>query len=187
VRTDAALTCIALARVRGRIAIGGDSAVTDSGGLLYRTALPKVWRAGSGGFVIGAAGGTEFDTMLRFRVAWPDKCSDPVRHVVSELPQALRQLARDDGAELPDGEALIVHGGRVFELASAPSDDDGPGRVEVTPIAEPYAALGSGGDLALGFLSGTRLGDARARVAQALRVSARHHSGVCGPFTVLNV
>jgi ATP-dependent protease HslVU (ClpYQ) peptidase subunit len=179
------VTCIVAVRHRGRVHLGGDSCLTTDDGARFTSALPKVWRA-AGGFAIGIAGSTEFDSLLRYRIAWPERVDDPVRHIIVSLPQAIRQLAREDSAEPPEGEALIVYRGRIYELSSEPPGEDTAGHVEILPIAEPYAAVGSGSALACGALASNR-GEPRARLLAALRVAARHRSDVAAPFHFLSL
>lgn len=168
------MTCIVGIVHRGRVVLGGDSALSDEGDYVYRVDSPKVWRAG--GFIVGDAGDYQFGVWLRHKIRWPDAPaadSDLLHeYMLVALPSELRALAKREGCEVPEGEALIGARGILWHL--------GPGRAE--RIAEPYASIGAGAPLALGALYATTRRTARARLLVALEAAAAHRGDVRAPF-----
>ena len=75
-------------------------------------------------------------------------------------------------------QLLVATKGRVFRICS---------HLSVSESATGYDAIGSATPHALGSLASTEGRPPDERVGTALRAAERHHGGVAGPFTVLQI
>lgn len=173
------MTCIVAVRAGKRAFLGGD-ACWSGDGVRLSCALPKVWRAGA--FGVGISGSVAWENLLRYRATWPDRApADPARWLMGTLIPEIRQARRDDHHDgLPEGGAIVAVAGGLYWLG----DDDGG---VAAPLTEPYAADGSGFEVALGALHVTAKLAPRLRVLRALQAAAKHRTDVAPPFTVIEV
>lgn len=72
-----------------------------------------------------------------------------------------------------DTSFLIAHEGALFCLSS-----------DYAVFSNPYMAIGSGSEIALGSLFSTDNQPPAARILTALKAAAQYNSGVSGPFTI---
>lgn len=155
------MTCIAARRKP--LEMGGDSAVSEEERIVY-TKEPKIWAVADG--FIGEAGDCLWREALR-GIRWPAKLS--VEFMRDHLPKIIRHRCQQIDDEI-DGECLIAApcGLWVFETDGA-----------MLELRDPYAAIGSGADFALGALH------TGASISKALKAAACHGQGVRPPFTIL--
>lgn len=144
------MTCIVAISKRGKVFMGGDSAVSDYGRIsIMRT--PKVARIGC--YVIGICGdcGTS-DVISVFKPSDPST-TNIARHMRTTFAQELRDafdvagFERDMADSTDDKrgfgfEALVGVKGRIFKIYSDIGVDE----------AGPYASVGSGAEPALAIL-----------------------------------
>lgn len=152
--------------------MAGDRALTGDDGIAMLS-KPKVWSAGA--FIIGITGDSAYYSLVKHHLTWPTLLEDVEKHLEASLPSALRAAMKAENLEAADGGALIAIGGRLFGL-------DG---VACEEILEDYAAVGSGGHVAIGALAVAK-GSPRRRLEQALAAAAKHIVGVEPPFDFVN-
>lgn len=178
------MTCIvAVVAADGAIWMGGDSLGSDGQSALVRSE-PKVVRRGA--FLFGRSGDLR-PTQVLFHAFTPPPHpdgKDALAYLVTDFAKALRQALVEHNVHLKDEEigceVLIGYRGRLFGLEC---------NFGVSEIARDYHAVGSGDQVALGALYGTRVMELvlspERRVRLALEAAAEHVVTVRGPFTVL--
>jgi ATP-dependent protease HslVU (ClpYQ) peptidase subunit len=171
------MTVIAAIRTPTSILMGGDSARRTDGSIAL-VAAPKVFR--NGDYLFGVSGSPRLAEILKYEFRPPRKTVAAswdeflARSFVPKLKAAL-------GAELGlvDKSNILVgtKGGGIFEVT---------GNWFANQSREQYAAIGSGGDWALGSLHSTR-GSPRGRLLRALKAAAHFNAYVRPPFTILEL
>lgn len=159
--------------------MGGDTCVGD-GETQFCQVGSKVWLHPNG-YVIGGCGNARPLTILEHVPRLPKIPSrgDIDRFAVLEVGAAFQRALEDHGLEDEARTCMLLVGfaGRVYSFEG--------GTVPLRS-ADGYAAIGSGGPVALGSLA-TSKGSARSRVSKALHVAEKHAYGVRRPFTILSV
>ena len=178
------MTCICAVAGSGTVVLGGDSALSsEDGDRTLRS--PKVFQRH--GMLFGASGEMRIAQLIQhvYDVPTPDEAADIERFVVRELCGGLRTFLREQAEELlpsPDDdemwELMVATRGRIFQVCS---------HLSVAESATGYDAIGSAMPQALGSLASTEGRPPRERVETALRAAERHHGGVAGPFTILEL
>jgi ATP-dependent protease HslVU (ClpYQ) peptidase subunit len=173
------MTCIVGIVDRGRVLMGGDSAVTFDDGMQVACAS-KLWRAGK--FLLGGAGDPGFVGAVRYEMMTPKRRGeDPARFVGRDLVAAMREAlaacgftrSTDDGC-YGGGEVLVGYRGALYHVGS----DLG---FHAIPCG--YAAIGSASSVALGALHALRDRPPVERLRAALEAAAEHSAKVRAPFT----
>lgn len=174
------MTVIAGVVHHGRVHLGGDSAGV-AGYTLTTRADTKVWASGS--YAFGFTSSFRMGQLLRHAFQPPAPADGDLHgFMVTIFIDALRTCLKDGGWARKDSEQeqagtflVGVTGGRLFTI-----DSD----YQVAESADGYAAVGCGGDLALGALHATAALDLkpRARLALALAAADHHSAGVTGPY-----
>ena len=177
------MTAIAALIHNGQVYMGGDSACTN--GLSISTdPQPKVW-VEDNGMMIGTAGSVRSGDLMRYAFAPPPlmEGQDVNAYMRVTFPAALRDCLREHRFIETEGghedchlSALIGWRGQLWELG---------GDFSVIQSAEPYMAIGSGGELALAVLHATADLDPETRLRRALETAERFNAGVRAPFTLL--
>lgn len=162
--------------------MGGDSAATDT--YLDQTirAEPKVFRVGS--FVYGVSGSVRLSQLLRFAFKPSVQVGkDDHGYLVTQWVDELRQVLKDKGhamkhweTEAIGGSFLVGYRGGLYEVHS----DYQVGRPKAG-----FAAVGSGGQVALGALFASTDKPPKERIRTALQAAARFNAGVRPPFVIL--
>jgi ATP-dependent protease HslVU (ClpYQ) peptidase subunit len=170
------MTVIASIRTPTSILMGGDSA-QNTGGSIMLTSEEKVFI--NGDYCFGVAGSPRVAERVRYEFVPPRKIASSTWTqfmVQSFLPRLKDAL----GVEAPlEKSAILVgtKGGGIYEIDHtwiAKQSQDG------------YAAVGSGGDYALGSLHSTR-GDPKRRLLKALNSAAHFNAYIRAPFTILEL
>ena len=182
------MTCIVgLVDRDGGIWMGGDSAVIDDETWAVRTARdPKVRRIGT--MLVGASGELR-SAQVVLRGLRPPKRSVAVGTMgyAMACADSIRRLLIDRGAgqkakeqDKSESRFLLGFDGHLFVV-----EED----YDVHELAEPYAAIGAGADLALGAMFVLEpLGfEPVDRITFALRAAARFNASVREPFTYLHM
>jgi len=176
------MTCIVGAVEKGIVHLGGDSAMSSGGTLLY-DGTSKVFRRN--GLVLGSSGSVRQRDLLRHVLEFPKPPLDDAELAVwmrTAFVASLRSCFKDAGytsiehnAENFQGAFLVGCGGHLYAVY---------GDFQVAEFAERWHAIGSGQDYALGALWALR--DAkmpmRKRVTVALSAAAHHCTSVRKPF-----
>ncbi len=166
-----------------RVYIGGDSAGVAGLSLTVR-ADTKVFR--NGGYLFGFTTSFRMGQLIRHSLEPPEPTGDLERFMSTTFVDALRTCLKDGGWARKDsdreegGTFLVGVRGRLFTVHEDYQVGEG---------ADPYAAVGSGADIALGALfatAGTRMSPRR-RVDVALQAAERFSAGVRAPFVCLSV
>jgi ATP-dependent protease HslVU (ClpYQ) peptidase subunit len=182
------MTCIAGIAHDGLVTIGGDSA-GSSGHQLTVRADRKVFT--NGPFLLGITSSYRMRDILRYRAELPVAPAgadvDALdRFMATDFVDALRKAFKDGGfahrgtdAE-KGGTFLVGYRGLLYEIQSD---------YQVARPLDPFAAVGSGDDVALGALYATEGSNLTPgeRVELALRAAERFDSYVRGPFTIVEL
>jgi ATP-dependent protease HslVU (ClpYQ) peptidase subunit len=177
------MTALAALVGRGRVWIGGDSAVSDSDlGIVTSQGISKVFRVGS--LVVACAGACAYEDAWRRATPRAIK-GDPDEWVTREVADAVRKAFTGTDVEAAESGALVGFGSRLYlcDALTAP-----------WRTGERYAVMGSGSVPALGVLRS--LGQpARQKllkmspkdvVIEALECAVHHANGVREPFTIIS-
>jgi len=166
-----------------RIVLGGDSAVSDCIGRVWRTATPKV--AKRGGYLVGACGDSVGYGAL-MSISWPREASlgylesGGLLRDLAVAAEKFRPLVElhspgDDAPPFFDGLALI---GAIIDGEPQLWSLEALGCIDRMPADY---AIGSGGEAAQGQLYGAK-GSPRARALRALEAAADIRTDVRSPF-----
>lgn len=177
------MTCIVALTHKGTIWMGGDSALTDDTFGQFTRVEPKVFL--NGNMIIGYAGSARLGNVLRYSFTPPvltkgDK-GDLMKYMVTKFVDSLREITRAKGLmhkeeiEEISGHILVGMGSRVFAIYED---------WQVAEPREPFLAIGSGTDLALGSLFSTRRADPKSRILMALKAAAQYNAAVRAPFVI---
>lgn len=173
------MTCVAALITDGVVYMGADSAGTDcwNGQRVLNT--PKLFRVGNA--LLGCAGSIRVAQALRF-------ASPPGEHKRMPLEKYLNTVFVDwmrdallrggvaekkDNVEGADSAVLVGIKGHVFTV-----EED----FNVTENLQPYSAVGSGAQVAMGALFARKEGSPRARILTALKAAAAFDSTCRPPF-----
>ena len=178
------MTCIVGLVHENCVYVGGDSAGVDDSHRLSVRADAKVFE--NGPMVMGFTTSFRMGQLLRWSLRVPTRPkSMPAEKFMSILfVDAVRKCLKKGGfAETKDGcekggAFLVGYQGGLFQV-----EED----FQVGMNADGFAAIGSGGQVALGSLYSTRQLGPEARVRLALEAAERFNAGVRGPFVVRSV
>jgi ATP-dependent protease HslVU (ClpYQ) peptidase subunit len=169
----------------GRVWIGGDSAASNSW-TIHSRADAKVFRNGHA--VFGTSGSIRAAQLVEHALVVPDAIvGDVAKYMCTTFVDSVRECWKAGGAaqklnEVESGGIFLVGMfGRLFEIQ---------GDYQVAEQIEPWTAIGSGKEVALGSLWSTAhvvgLRDQPgARVRLALQAAANYSIGVRGPFKII--
>jgi ATP-dependent protease HslVU (ClpYQ) peptidase subunit len=176
------VTCIAgVVAADGTVYIGGDSAGVAGWSLSVR-ADSKVFTLGD--LAMGFTTSFRMGQVLRYSLDVPKYDGDDLeRWMATTFIDAVRECLKKAGWATKDkeqesgGDFLVGLHGRLFSVH---------GDYQVGEDADGVAAVGCGGDIALGALWATRGLEAPKRVRTALEAAERFSAGVRGPFTIVS-
>lgn len=177
------MTCIVGAMENGHVILGGDS--VGSNGYNKSTRLDvKVFKRGP--FVIGFTSSFRMGQVLRFNLETPEHplTMTDYEYMVTRVVDAVRKVLKNAGYakkenEVEEGGTFLI--GYRGQLYSVESD------YQVGMVAEPYHAVGSGEDFALGAMySQPSDKPAKERILVALQAAATFSTSVGGPFNFVS-
>lgn len=183
------MTCIVALRHDDKVYVGGDSAAVSGWDVSERADSKVFWNKE---FLIGFAGSYRFGQIMQYHFSPPsdDGMASytlkhyPMKYMCVYFIPALRACLKENGFLKSENEqegtgngyCIVAHGTGMFRI-----DSD----FQVAVPADPFMAIGSGNDLALGALYATsRKRDPRKRLLLALEASAKFNIGVRGPFVI---
>lgn len=174
------MTCIVGLIHEKRVYMGGDSAISLDDGFKDTIQYGKLFR--SGDLIIGSSGTLRASQLVRYEVTFkkrPLTYSSQeymVKVVAAEIRKCIQAKDATNNKEF-NGTILIGYQGELFEMSSDFS---------IVQSTAEYAAIGSGGELALGALFATadpkRGYTPEERIILALEAAARFNAGVCPPY-----
>lgn len=162
--------------------LGADSFV-GSGWEKHEQRSPKVWQAGE--YLLGSSGTARVAQIIRLGFQPPECGEDVLRHLVTDFTNALREclrahgaLGRSDEMDSMPNEILIGVRGRLYAMGKT---------FGIGETIEPFAAIGSGHEYALGAFHASEKDsvDASDKLLLALEAAARFDPGVSAPFTII--
>jgi ATP-dependent protease HslVU (ClpYQ) peptidase subunit len=167
----------------GSVHLGGDSAGVGDHYSLQVRADAKVFATGP--YVMGFTSSFRMGQLLRWALKVPEPDNDLERFMATTFIDAVRDCLREGGWLSKDseretgGDFLVGIRGRLFAVQ---------GDFQVAEMADGYAAVGSGYQLALGVLYATRTSRMRPerRLEVALEAAERFNAGVRGPFAYVS-
>lgn len=175
------MTCIAGLIDKGKIYMGGDSAGVNSSLSLSVRADQKVFVKDD--FIMGFTTSFRMGQLLQYNLELSPRPEslDVFEYMVTSFVEAVRKCLKRGGfAEKKDekekaGTFLVGYAGRLFCIES-------DYQVEETVL--PYAATGSGADIALGALFANGHLKPIERIKQALEAAEQFNAGVRRPFVI---
>lgn len=183
------MTCVVGIEAEGVVYMGGDSALSDAdSGCVRMIEDPKVFVAGCLA-VVGCCSSLRVLQALKYGFELPVARSgvDEMTYMVVDFVDAVRStlqkkgtLKKELGVELHDSHLLVGYRGRLYCV-----EED----FQVYRVTEPWQAIGSGADLALGSLHSTAgsLQSPCARIRMALEAAAAYNCAVRPPFHVVTL
>jgi ATP-dependent protease HslVU (ClpYQ) peptidase subunit len=179
------MTCIVGLEKDGKVYMGGDSAAV-AGWHDMGVRPAKVFRRGQ--FLIGYTTSFRMGQLLQYRleVAERERFSPTtnMEYMVTQFVPAIRELFKQGGyASIHDsqesgGQFLVGYYHQLFLIS---------GDFAVIRSREDFAAVGCGTEFAIGAMSANLHLGPKARIKNALKITARHSGGVSGPFTVMSM
>jgi len=178
------MTCVCGVTDGQTVVMGGDSAMSNEDGDVT-VCSPKVFERG--GMLFGVSGESRVGQLLKhvYGLPVPGDEQDLEEYVVRDFSVGFAAFLRETGEELlptpSDDEMwhlLLATRGRLFRICS---------HLSASETATGYDAIGSATPHALGSLASTEDRTPKERVQAALMAAERHHGGVAGPFTLLQV
>lgn len=179
------MTCIAAIACKGKVYMGGDSAGVDANYCIQTRTDPKVFE--KNGFLIGIAGSFRMGNLLRFKFQPPAPVEDEDAYefMCTTFLDAVRlcfieggYAQKENNVEVIDGTFLVGWRGSIYIIEAD---------YQIGTVAEDYAAIGCGMDLALGALYSTKGKPPQDRLRNALEAAAKFSAGVRGPFVIESV
>ena len=175
------MTCVAGLIDKGKIYMGADSAGVNSNFNLSVRSDQKVFIKDD--FVMGFTTSFRMGQLLQYNLQLSARAEslDIFEYMVTSFVEAVRECLKDGGfAEKKDekekaGTFLVGYQGRLFCIES-------DYQVEETVL--PYAAVGSGSDIALGALFANGHLRPEERILQALEAAEQFSAGVRQPFVI---
>ena len=178
------MTCIVGLALKGAVHLGGDSIAIDGYSMEVRS-TPKVFRRGA--FLVGCAGSFRLADVIRYHFS-PPKLPEkgPLhRFMAVDFVEALREACKARGIasienNVEEVEAAVMVGvqGALFVIESD---------FHVGQPAPGFAAIGCGGQVALGALHATPALKPRARLTTALAAAHAYNAGVRPPFQFVSL
>jgi ATP-dependent protease HslVU (ClpYQ) peptidase subunit len=178
------MTCIVGIMHDDKVYLGGDSAASTMDGFTTKIRIPKVYQIDE--YLIGYAGSFRMGKFIQYNIEFPkpptwargsEKLDEFINgYLVPHIRKCVKESDLDQN-EKEDFEFIIGLRGHIFEL------DENWAAYE---SAEPYVAIGSGAQIALGSLYSTsNWSNPGKRIRVALEASERYNSYVSSPFTIL--
>lgn len=178
------MTCIVALCHQGKVYVGGDAASTNVWSLGQSLTLqPKVFEKSE--MVIGCAGSPRQAQIVRYHTDFSRRHPDMDGHeyLVNTVAETIRHTLKSydtvitkDGVDSIESNFIVAHGDRLYTIYSD---------MAVIEAQTPYAAIGSGQDLALGSLHTSPVEmDPIQRLTKALEAAAAFNAGVRAPFTI---
>ena len=173
------MTCIAAIAEGGKVYMGADSA-TMQGWDLRPSGWGKILKTDH--YIIGSCGDAKIQSLLRYRVIYPEPDSELDRFMATDFLDALRTAFKDAGymkiensVEGMGGSLVVGCRGRLYEVSSD---------LCVLPTADGLSAVGCGGQTALAVMWVLKERPPEERIKQALEAAEYFSAGVRAPFTV---
>ena len=179
------MTCIAAIAHKGKVWMCGDSAGSDASLSIQTRTDPKVFEKGE--FLIGIAGSFRMGNLLRFKFhpPAPVEGEEEFEFICTSFLDAVRlcfiengYAQKENNVEVIDGLFLVGWRGCIYCIYED---------YQVATVADDYAAIGSGQDIALGSLYSTKGKTPQDRLRNALEASAKYNAGVRGPFVLKSI
>lgn len=181
------MTCIVALETDKGVLMGADSCVsTANEAYVVHRSQSKIFKLC--GYLFGFAGVTSVGTLIRHGLAVeppPRNVNGVERHMMATLIPAIKLLVKDNLPEVAKGKtedsywsAFIATRGAIYELAMGEF---------LLRHARGYAAIGNGGEIALGALHATKQLNIvpRERARAALKAAVEHVEYVRPPFTFI--
>jgi ATP-dependent protease HslVU (ClpYQ) peptidase subunit len=181
------MTCIVGFSTKGKVYIGGDSAVTGGTDQTVRLNT-KVYRVGS--CIIGTAGSCRAHDLLQYALVVPDRYSSvTVDHWLrTDFVDAVRSCLKTGGVAAKENETeespssfLLGYDGRLFYVGRD---------YQIGEPMDGYDAAGTGGPYAKGAMAALiKIGgvEPEQMIEIALEAAERNDAAVRRPFTVLTL
>ena len=174
------MTCIVGLTHKGTIYMGGDSAAV-SGSKLEVLQVEKVFR--KRGLLIGGSGSFRVMNLIRHSLELPeyDSRADPERWLVNVFASYVRKClllagsVNKDKTDDIDANVLIGIKGHLFTME---------GDLNITQNREPFAAIGTGADVAMGAMFASKERVPQVRIRLALKAAERFTTNVRAPFLI---
>lgn len=174
------MTCIVALTDGDRVWVGGDSAGVAGWSLSVR-ADEKVFTNGL--FVMGFTDSFRMGQLLRYAFVPPDLPHDEDldRYMVTSFIDHVRDCLKAGGVAKKSSEAeecgtfIVGVRDRLYVVMSD---------YQVAKLADGYAAVGCGADIALGSLYATPSISPECRIQIALSAAEAHSAAVRGPFVI---
>ena len=183
------MTCIVGLVCDGQVSLGGDSASNSNDHSITIVKNPKVFRKGA--FVMGYTSSWRMGQLIQYQFMPPERDlqQDVMEYMVTSFIGGIRNLFKEGGwakienSQEQGGSFLVGYQGRLFTIH---------GDYQVAESANPYEAIGSGANIALGalFTLTTAKNFDKTAIQDilqfALDASSKHNSGVAPPYTFVS-
>jgi ATP-dependent protease HslVU (ClpYQ) peptidase subunit len=175
------MTCIAGIESGGKVWIGGDSAGVSDSWTLWVRADSKVFR--NGDFIMGFTTSFRMGQLLRYAFSPPafPEGEDLDKFMATTFIDAVRGclvkggFAKKNSEQEEGGEFLVGYGSKLFAVF---------GDYQVARCSSGIAAIGCGGQIALGALYAAPDLKPEARLLKALEAAESFNAGVRRPFII---
>jgi len=179
------MTCVVAVIHENNVWLGADSAAFADHDIVTRSD-EKVFQ--NEDFIIGFSGSYRIGQLMRYAFSPPEKSTKitEMSFMVNEFVDAVRDLCKDKGVlgkendvEVMEANLLVGYAGKIYCI-----EQD----FQVSVLAEHYAAIGTGSQVALGAfhaLKDRKEIPPTERITKALQAAAEYSVGVRAPFVVM--
>lgn len=170
------MTCIAAVQHRGKVWMGGDSAGTSMNFNQVSRGDKKVFINGK--FIIGFSGSFRMGQLLAHKLEIPNQASgkSDMAFLIDDFMNSVKKALNIGEADL-EPYFLFGYKGKLYEVQ---------GDFQVGIPRSGYAAIGSGGDLAMGALHASQhVRNPERRILSALEAAEAGNAAVRSPFYLL--
>lgn len=177
------MTCVVGLVQQGRVYMGVDSAAVQ-GWTRRASRVSKVFRRGP--FLIGYTTSFRMGQLLEHHLVVKPQAEgqSDMAFMVTQFIEAVRVLLKEKGftkveSNTEKGGQFLV--GYKKQLYSVDSD------FQVGHQSEPFDAVGSGAEFALGAMKALEKTAPQRRIRRALEIAAHFNMGVCAPFSIKTI
>jgi len=172
------MTCIIGLVHKGKVYMGADSALSNGHWTRVSTES-KVFAVGE--LLVATTGSPRYDQILKYQTTInpQDKGQSDQEYLVKHLIEPFRQTLKDHGFSTVETneEMMVGHRGKLYTVY---------GDFQIQRFVDPFTAIGSADQYALGAMSVLEGVSPRERIRKALKVAARFQPGnVQPPFTIM--
>lgn len=181
------MTCVIAIKMPGQILFGADSLYTRTLTQYHFTGPPKIFKNGT--MLLGGTGSTRINQLLQYSLKIPEqKNKNTMKYLCNDFTQAVRRCLHAGGIKNVNNEVESMSG--IILIAYKRNIYTMWGDFQIATTHNPYQAIGSGEEFALGALYalwGKKGLTPRQIAKRALGAAAKFSPSVSAPFQFMKL